>query len=99
MQERSTYHQDLLNGVHVKYNRSRLKEKSEYINGQLHGVLEKFYPNGTIMEQSHYSTGQLNGVARWYDQTGVNTIAYEYNMGELVGEVALQAGPDPPAAN
>ena len=93
VQERSTYYNDLLNGPHIKYNRSRLKEKSHYNNGQVHGLLEKFYPNGKIMERSNYNSGQLDGIARWYDQNGINTIAYDYKMGELIGDVELEANP------
>lgn len=93
VQERSTYHNDLLNGPHIKYNRSRLKEKSQYSSGQVHGLLEKFYPNGKIMERSNYSSGQLDGIARWYDQNGINTIAYNYKMGELIGDVELETSP------
>jgi antitoxin component YwqK of YwqJK toxin-antitoxin module len=95
VQERSTYHQDLLDGPHFKYNRSRLKEKSQYNNGQLHGVVEKYYPNGKIMERSNYNSGQLDGISRWYDQNGINTIAYNYNLGELIGDAALEANPTP----
>jgi antitoxin component YwqK of YwqJK toxin-antitoxin module len=93
VQERSTYHNDLLNGSHIKYNRSRLKEKSQYSNGKVHGLVEKYYLNGKIMERSNYSSGQLDGIARWYDQNGINTIAYNYNMGELIGDVELESNP------
>ena len=95
VQERSTYHQDLLNGPNVKYNRSRLKETSQYSNGQVHGLVEKFYPNGKIMERSNYNSGKLDGIARWYDQNGNNTIASRYSMNELVEQVELEANPIP----
>lgn len=95
LQERSTYHQDLLNGPHYKYNRSQLKEKSQYSIGQLHGVVEKYYPNGKIMERSNYNSGKLDGIARWYDQNGNNTIASRYSMNELVEQVELEANPIP----
>ena len=91
IQERSTYHNDLLNGPQIKYNRSRLKEKSQYSNGQLHGLVEKRYANGGIMERSNYNSGQLDGISRWYDQAGNNTIAYNYKMGELIGDAELEA--------
>ena len=91
VQERSTYHNDLLNGPHITYNRSRIKGKSHYNNGQVHGLLEKFYPNGKIMERSNYNSGQLDGISRWYDQNGINTIAYNYKMGRLIGDVELEA--------
>lgn len=93
VQERSTYHNDILNGPHIKYNRIRLKESSQYSNGQLQGLLEKYYPNGKIMERSNYNSGQYDGIARWYDQNGINTIAYKYKMGELLGDEELESSP------
>jgi len=95
--ERYTYHNDELNGQYVKYNRSQLKEKGEYVNGKLSGILEKYYANGSIMERSNYTNGQYNGAARWYNQKGNNTIAYDYNMGELVGDIPLEVVVDEPA--
>ena len=86
---RSTFHEDLQNGEHFKYNRSRIKESSHFINGQVHGLVEKYYGTGKIMERSYYNSGKLDGISRWYDLNGKNTIAYEYKMGELVGDVEL----------
>jgi antitoxin component YwqK of YwqJK toxin-antitoxin module len=84
--ERGTYHLDVLNGPYVIYNRSRIKETRNYVNGELNGQVEKFYPNGTIMERSNYTDGQLDGVARWYDQQGNLSIEYTYKNGELSQE-------------
>ena len=86
IQERATYHNDVLNGPFFIYNRTRIKEKRNYVDGKLSGMLEKFYPNGTIMEVSNYFDGQLNGVARWYDQEGNLSIEYTYEDGQLVEE-------------
>lgn len=86
LEERRTYHNDILNGPFVKYNRTRIKEKGTYLNGKLNGELEKFYPNGTIMERTNYTNGQLDGIARWYDQEGNLSIEYTYKDGELVQE-------------
>jgi antitoxin component YwqK of YwqJK toxin-antitoxin module len=97
--ERSTYHNDLLNGEHTKYNRTTVKERSHYSNGQLHGMAEKFYANGSIMERSNYNLGQYDGIARWYNQAGNNTIAYNYKMGELIGDAELEPPIVPTPAN
>ena len=93
--ERSSYHNDLLNGTHIKYNRSRIKEESQYSNGLLHGTVEKYYGTGGIMERSNYNSGQLDGISRWYDQKGKNTIAYNYKMGELTGDAELEIKTEP----
>ena len=84
--ERSTYHNDLLEGAFVKYDRSRVKETRFYSKGQLNGPVEKFYSNNNIMERTTYKEGQLDGIARWYDQQGNLTIEYTYDMGELVDD-------------
>jgi antitoxin component YwqK of YwqJK toxin-antitoxin module len=84
--ERSTYHNNELNGPYVKFNRSRIKEKKEYVNGKVNGKVEKYYLNGKIMERSNYTDDMIDGVARWYDQEGKLTIEYVYKMGELVDD-------------
>lgn len=93
VQELFTYSNDILHGQYIMFNRTRMKEKKNYLNGAVDGVAEKYYPNGKIMERASYSNGKLNGISRWYDQQGKNTIAYEYNMGEMIGEVELEAAP------
>ena len=95
LQERSSYHNDLLNGTYIKYNRTKIKEESKYSNGLLHGVVVKRYANGGTMERSNYTSGQLDGISRWYDQNGNNTIAYNYKMGELVGDAELEVKEEP----
>ncbi|MEN8248218.1 MAG: hypothetical protein ABFS32_04755 [Bacteroidota bacterium] len=95
VQEVFTYNNDVLHGQYIKFNRTRLKEKKDYVNGMLEGKVEKFYANGKIMERSLYKAGKLHGVSRWYDQQGKNTIASEYNMNEHVKDVALEPAPTP----
>ena len=97
LEERYTYHNGQLDGPYIKFNRNRLKETRDYVNGKLHGKIEKFYPNGKVMERSYYVDGKMHGIARWYDREGNNTIAYEYKNGELVGEAELEAAPEPEA--
>ena len=84
LEVRSTFYQDKLHGQYVKYNRTRIKEKKNYDNGQLSGLKEIFYGNGTIMEQSNYVAGQMDGIAKWFDQEGNVTIEYLYKNGELI---------------
>jgi len=92
LQVRSTYHNDKLNGTSIKYNRTRIKEVKEYVDGKLDGIVEKYYPSGKIMERTHYVKGQLDGVARWYDQEGNLSIEYKYDMGELVEDDSPKEG-------
>lgn len=82
--ERFTYHNDLLHGPYTKYNRTRIKEESNYKNGKLNGELKKYYDNGKVIEESFYKNGKLDGVSRWYDQQGNMTIEYTYKDGEWI---------------
>ena len=84
VEQRATYHQGVLEGSYVVYLRNRIKEKRNYIKGELNGELQKYYPTGGLMESTFYKDGQLDGVASWYDQQGNKTIEYTYEMGKLV---------------
>ncbi len=84
--ERFTYHNDVLNGPYIKYNRTRIKETKEFTNGKIEGLVEIFYPNGKIMERSNYKNNIRDGVSKWYDQEGNLSIEYTYDEGELVQE-------------
>lgn len=86
--ERFTYHNDLLHGSYIKFNRTRLKEKKEYVKGAVEGIVELYYPNGKIMERSNYTNGTRNGISQWFDQEGNLSIEYSYNNGELVQETS-----------
>lgn len=84
IEERATYHQDVLHGAFVIYKASRVKEKRYYYEGELEGEQQKFYPNGVLMEASNYKKGKRDGTSHWYDQEGKETITYTYKDGELV---------------
>jgi len=86
IQELFTYHKDLLHGTYIKYNRSQLKEKKNYLKGKVEGTVELYYPNGKIMERSNYANGTRDGISQWFDQAGNLSIEYTYNNGELVQE-------------
>ncbi|XOV91615.1 MAG: hypothetical protein ACFHWX_15540 [Bacteroidota bacterium] len=84
----ANYSNDELSGPYKVYNRRRLIEERNYVNGKLEGELRKFYQDGTLMEASNYRDGQLDGIARWYDTEGNLSIAYEYKEGKLVNQEA-----------
>lgn len=86
LQTRSYYHNGVLHGDYIVYNRTRIKEERHYITGKLEGALKKYYDNGKIMEESYYKNGLMHGMAKWYDQEGNVTIEYEYDNGKLVTE-------------
>lgn len=80
----SNYHRDMLHGQYQGFNRSRIIEEKVYVNGNLEGLVKKYYNNGKLMEESPYENGKINGTAIWYDQEGNVLIEYEYKQGELV---------------
>jgi len=84
----ANYANNELSGSTRVYNRRRLIEERNYVNGELEGELRKYYQDGTLMEESNYQAGVLNGVAKWYDTEGNLSIAYEYKDGELVNQEA-----------
>ena len=84
----ANYANNKLSGAYRVYNRRRLVEERNYIEGKLEGELRKFYQDGTLMEESIYQNGVLNGIAKWYDTEGNLSIAYEYENGKLVNQEA-----------
>ena len=84
--EKLSFHNDQPHGQYLKLNRGKILEIREYSYGVLHGMMQKYYDNGTLMEESTFINGQREGMARWYDQDGTLTIEYEYRNGELIQE-------------
>ncbi|QSE99322.1 toxin-antitoxin system YwqK family antitoxin [Fulvivirga lutea] len=82
----ANYHSGQLHGEWIKYNRARVKEEKNYVNGKLEGISKMFYDTGAIMEEGNYANGVRDGVSKWYDQEGNVTIEYEYSNGELVNK-------------
>ena len=70
----------------LEYKRNSIVSRTHYVNGQIHGSVEKFYPDGTLMESSNYVDGVIDGKALWYNQEGEVIIEYTYDMGERIEE-------------
>ncbi|MEQ8926345.1 MAG: toxin-antitoxin system YwqK family antitoxin [Fulvivirga sp.] len=82
----ASYYNDKLHGTWTKFNRSRVKEEKNFVNGKLEGVSKMFYDTGNLMEEGNYANGVRHGVSKWYDQQGNVTIEYEYENGELINK-------------
>lgn len=80
---KSNYHNGLLHGKMVIYNRARIKEERPYVNGKIEGTVKIYYDDGTLLEESPYQNGVRHGTSIWYDQNGVESIRYVYENGEL----------------
>jgi antitoxin component YwqK of YwqJK toxin-antitoxin module len=84
VQSKASYHDDQLDGEYLAYKRRKITDRKMYEAGQMNGLVQKFYVDGTLMQESTYVNGIIDGVAKWYDQEGNLTIEYTYNMGKLV---------------
>lgn len=84
VQSKSSYHNDQLDGEHLIYKRRKITDRKVYKSGLLHGIVQKFYVDGTLMEESTYVNGTIDGVAKWYNQDGELIIEYTYDMGKLL---------------
>lgn len=86
IEEKIYFKNDLPHGKYLKYAFTRIEEERSYVNGQLDGMVVKYYPNGNRMEESPFVNGLRHGIARWYDQEGNLTIEYAYENGVLIPE-------------
>ena len=64
----------------------KLAEKSEYVNNELHGKQEFFYPNGQVLEMVHYKNGKHDGVFKSFFENGKVEQEGIYVDGALNGE-------------
>ncbi len=87
--ERGFYVSNKLEGPRVKFNRTRIKEESNYQNGQLEGARKLFYDNGKIQEEGNFKNGKRHGENKWFDQEENVTIAAEYAAGEKVKDLPV----------
>ena len=59
-----------LNGETRIEEHGRLLAVLRYRQGVLHGVMERWYPNGQLAMQQAYCEGRPDGVARYFSQEG-----------------------------
>lgn len=83
---KTTFVRNQMDGEFRAYSRGIVIERKFYKGGELNGVVQKYYPDGSIQEESNYVKGVIDGEARWYDQQGNVTIRYVYENGELVDD-------------
>ncbi len=56
-------------------------------DGQLHGLLKKFNPEGALLLTATFTNGEKTGPSKEYDADGFVTVEANYVKGELVGDV------------
>jgi len=75
---------------HGTFNRfspdGKLVEKSEYVDNELQGKQEFFYPNGQVQEMVHYKNGKHEGAYKTFFENGKIEQEGSYTNGALNGE-------------
>lgn len=63
--------EELSNGIGIRYHENgQLYVKSNWKNGQRHGLYERFYENGRLLEKSNWKDGQRHGLNEWFHKNG-----------------------------
>lgn len=86
LESKQAFNQDVLHGQSLTFKSRKVVAEKNYENGQLSGMVRKFYSNGNVLEESPYVNGQIHGTAKWFGEDGNLTIQYEYNNGEFVAD-------------
>lgn len=74
------------NGTFIHKNGEKIIECTNYVNGVLHGLYERFYLNGIHYERTHYKNGICHGPCEfWYDITGKKMKDMHFENGKLHG--------------
>lgn len=74
------------NGTFIYKSGDKIIERTNYINGLLDGLYERFYLNGIYYERTHYKDGIYHGLCEfWYDITGKKMKEMNFENGKLHG--------------
>lgn len=74
------------NGEFIYKINDKIIEKSNYVNGKLDGLYERFYLNGIHYERTNYKNGLYHGMSEfWYDITGKKMKEMYFENGKLNG--------------
>ena len=82
LEEAAFYVNGKLEGPFTKYERTRVVEETNYLNGQLHGTRKTFYDDGSPQMETNYVNGKREGAEKYYDEEGNITLEYTYKNGE-----------------
>jgi antitoxin component YwqK of YwqJK toxin-antitoxin module len=63
----------------------RLQSRTELLNGQLHGRMQRFWPTGYRQMEATYRTGTLDGLLTLYDEAGRLVQTAQYQAGRQHG--------------
>ncbi|MEM7105839.1 MAG: hypothetical protein AAF502_22070 [Bacteroidota bacterium] len=82
MQERGSYYAGLQDGKITKFDRGILTDEIFYKNGQMNGIVTRYYQDGTVKEAGNFVNGLRDGLHKWFNQAGEVIIEYQYKEGE-----------------
>lgn len=79
--------EDILTGKCIFYYKSGKIEKEENhdAQGNIHGTVTTYYPNGKVMQEMIYSQNEINGLYKHYDQAGEIIATGEYKNDDKIG--------------
>jgi len=84
IEARTSYKNDVLDGISGTYKSGRPTQEVSYKNGQFDGPTKKYFGNGKLQQEINFKNGKQHGAFRYYDEEGNVTLEYEYKNGEKV---------------
>ena len=70
------------------YENGKVHSKTNYVNGQMHGVSDSWYADGHLLESRHYTKGYKTGIHKGWWQNSKKKFIYSFNdTGQYEGEL------------
>ena len=77
---------EIYSGIHKEFfEDGTLKSSYSILNGELHGTVAFYYPNGNLEERGNYRSGNKDGVWEQWNQDGTKTGEAFYKKGNKDG--------------
>lgn len=90
------YKNNVLNGKYTRLKNTRILEQGIYVNGEIDGLYQKFYPNKeSVQQEINYQMGKLHGASNYYNEEGQLMMSYEYKDGEKISGGMVEPGEAP----
>ena len=84
IEARTSYRNDVLDGISGTYKNGRPTQEISYKNGQFDGPTRKYFNNGKLQQEIYFKDGKQHGSFKYFDEEGNVTLEYEYKNGEKV---------------
>ena len=80
---RCNFVNDIKNGIHLFWNEDGTKQLTEFVDGELNGLLTVWHANGKLKEESYHVNWVQHGPFTYYDEEGKKIYSGEYKDGEV----------------